>query len=268
LSPKLNFIAIGIRFVNSPVTRNFLYVIIEVENEPMNPRFLIEAETFLIDASADSGAAQALAKEASLLLRSATQKLWTDTRHSEPEMIRTIADIVRDRAGDVVTPVPRRIISGSLDGTINAQTVSIDVLSPARLLERIKSEKVNRDLLDNKPINGSDLRRLHYLRADTINEQTHITLSVGSRIVGVAGVRTDPYEASHLWVEHLSVEEKYQGRGFARNIAESIYDYALRRDQKVVPSAFSEDGQRLKAIFNRLDKRYPQAASGLPHRDF
>jgi predicted GNAT family acetyltransferase len=86
--------------------------------------------------------------------------------------------------------------------------------------------------------------------------------------VGIGGVQTNPSNTSELWVHHVSVEAKHQGKGYARNIIESIYDYALRRDQQVVPSSFTTEGQRLKAIFSRMNGRYPQAASSLPFKDF
>ena len=54
---------------------------------------------------------------------------------------------------------------------------------------------------------------------------------------------------------------------YARNIIESIYDYALRREQQVVPSSFSPQGQRLKHIFEEMNLRHPQAASNQPFRD-
>lgn len=235
----------------------------------MNPKPFIEAGTFLVDAAVGKRASELLAEEAATLTRRTAEKLWQSTTpQAKAETIRTLADIIQGRPGDVVTAVPRRIISGSIDGTINARTVSIDVLGPSDLMKRIASQPSNADLLKEKLVNGLPSRRLHYLSPDYVHEQTHITLSLGNRIVGIGGVRTNPSDASQLWMEHLSVETKHQGKGYARNIIESIYDYALRRNQQVVPSSFTRDGQRLKPIFNRLDERYPQAASGIPHRDF
>ena len=87
------------------------------------------------------------------------------------------------------------------------------------------------------------------------------------RIAGIGGVRTNRSNPAELWVDHVSVDPKHGGKGFARNIIESIYDYALRREQQVVPSSFSPQGQRLKHIFEEMNLRHPQAASNQPFRD-
>lgn len=217
-----------------------------------------------IGLGSEAGAARALlADEAASLARGASA-VASNLEKRAGETIRSFADLLQGRTGDVVTVVPRRIITGS-DGSIKPNTVSIDVLGPKGLMHRVETEKANHNLF------GSDLakseRRLHFLQHDLAQEQTHITLSLGNRIVGIGGVQTNPSNTSELWVQHVSVEARHQGKGYARNIIESIYDYALRRNQQVVPSSFTTEGQRLKAIFSRMNDRYPQAGSSLPFKD-
>lgn len=235
--------------------------------ETMNPKNLIEAGSIVMDLGlgSEAGAARAvLADEAASLARGA-RVAASNLEKRAGETIRTFADLLQGRAGDVVTVVPRRIIAGSSDGSIKPNTVSIDVLGPKGLMHRVETEKANHNLF------GSDLakseRRLHFLQHDLAQEQTHITLSLGNRIVGIGGVQTNPSNTSELWVQHVSVEARHQGKGYARNIIESIYDYALRRNQQVVPSSFTTEGQRLKAIFSRMNDRYPQARSSIPFKD-
>lgn len=137
----------------------------------MKPKAFVEAGTFLVDAAVGRGTSELLAEEAASLSRKAAEKLWQSTNpQTKAETIRTLADIIQGRPGDVVTPVPRRIISGSIDGTINARTVSIDVLGPSELMKRISSQPTNADLLKEKLVNGLPTRRLHYLSADYVHE--------------------------------------------------------------------------------------------------
>jgi predicted GNAT family acetyltransferase len=116
-------------------------------------------------------------------------------------------------------------------------------------------------------VNGILVKRLHYLSDINYHDQTHFTLSLGRRIIGIGGVQVNPYNPSQLRMQHVSVEQQYQGKGFARQILSGIYEYADRNNLKVVPSSFSKMGQRLKHIHTELDAKYPRAASGIPHKD-
>lgn len=196
-----------------------------------------------------------------------TSALKGEIKTESKGTIRTFSDLVRGEPGETVSAVPRRFITGSAEEGIKARTVSIDVLHPDELFERIATQKVNANLFGKRGIEGMADRRLHYLNSHDAREQAHVTLSMGNRITGIGGVRTNRADPRELWVDHVSVDPKYGGRGFARNIIESIYDYALRRDQQVVPSSFSSQGQRLKHIFEELNLKHPQAASRLPMRD-
>lgn len=207
----------------------------------MNPRNLVEAGE--VAASIGGGSLNAAERLVGQALAQMEKKPL--------ETIRTFADMLAGRPGDVVTPVARRIIS-------DEPHTFIDVLGPRALMERIKTEAANRSLM----LEGKG--RLHYLNRSMLDEQTHVTLYEGKRIVGIGGLQTNPSDTGQIWVHHVSVEKGYQGRGYARNIIESIYDYALKRNQKVVPSSFTVEGQKLKPVFSRLDTQYPQAASGLP----
>lgn len=202
--------------------------------------------------------AAAIADKARELLSSEASEIHRSS-HSAPF---SLGQLLRGREtpGPEFEPVPTRFLS-------HDKTLSIDVLSADQLFTRVHGEKVNADLFKTKIVDGEKVRRLHYLNASDAADQTHITLSQNQRIIGVSGLQTNPRDAKQLWVQHVSVEAQHQGKGFASAMIESIYDYARRRSQLVVPSSFSKDGQRLKHIFDRLDALHPEAASNLPHRD-
>ncbi|MBL8082480.1 MAG: GNAT family N-acetyltransferase [Candidatus Obscuribacter sp.] len=181
--------------------------------------------------------------------------------------IQTMSDLFRRHPGEVVTAVPRRYLGGGGDG-IKAHTLSIDILHPDELFTRVATQRQNANLFGTQLENGIETRRLHYLNVNEAREQAHVTLSLGNRIAGIGGVRSNRMDPTELWVDHISVEAKHQGKGYARHIIESIYDYAQRRNQQVVPSGFTTMGQRLKPIFMEMNERYPSAASPLPFRNF
>ncbi len=145
--------------------------------------------------------------------------------------------------------------------------VSITVLTADQLYQRTRDEKVNRDLFAERTVDGVKKRRLHYLCIGEYDKQVHVVLSLGQRIVGIAGLQINPYDTDIYWVQHVSVEENHRGFGYARMLIEAIYAHAVEQGKVVSPSSFSTLGQRLKPIFSRLDEQYPDAASDEPHRD-
>jgi GNAT superfamily N-acetyltransferase len=88
----------------------------------------------------------------------------------------------------------------------------------------------------------------------------HVTLSVGRRIVAIAGVQVDPRDTRLLWVTHVSVEEDYRCHKFGRAIVEAVYEYALEQEKMVDPSSFTPMGkERIEHIFDELNARFPLA---------
>jgi len=144
----------------------------------------------------------------------------------------------------------------------------IEFLTADELFQRTLNEPANRDLFTQKQVGDRKVRRLHYLNPDDARHQTQVVLYLDERIIGAAGLQINPRNTEQVWVQHVSVEEAHRGRGYASKILESVYESVALANMKVVPSSFTELGQRLKHIFDRLDAAYPQVACGLPHRDF
>lgn len=145
----------------------------------------------------------------------------------------------------------------------------IEILSPDELFERVETELANADLFDEiEEGEGKVRKRLHYLSVSEARNQTHVVLYLDGRIVGISGLQVNPYNEDELWVQHVSIEEDYRGRGLASRLVEAVYAYALEHKKKVTPSSFTQLGQRLKHVFERLDAQHPEVACGLPHQDF
>lgn len=145
--------------------------------------------------------------------------------------------------------------------------LSLAILSASQLYERTRTERSNRDLFKVRVVDGKEVKRLHYLSPDPWQRETSVTLSLGSRIIGVGGLEVNPHDDEMFWVTGVSVEEKHQGKGYARMIIEAIYAYAVEQGKVVSPSAFSTLGQRLKPIFARMNEQFPAANSGEAFRD-
>ncbi|MFA6211345.1 MAG: GNAT family N-acetyltransferase [Candidatus Obscuribacterales bacterium] len=145
--------------------------------------------------------------------------------------------------------------------------LSLAILSASQLYERTRTEPSNRDLFKVRKVDGLEVKRLHYLAPDPWQKETSVTLSLGSRIIGIGGLQVNPHNNDMLWVTHVSVEAKHRGKGYARMIIEAIYAYAVEQGKVVSPSAFSILGQRLKPIFDRMNEQFPAAYSGEAFRD-
>jgi len=145
----------------------------------------------------------------------------------------------------------------------------IDILSASELYQRTRTERANHDLFKERELSATVKcrRRLHYLSASEYQHQVSVTLSLGTRIVGIAGLQVNPSQQDMLWVQHVSVEEKHRGKGYARMLVEAIYAYAIAQGKVVSPSGFSALGQRLKPIFRALNEQYPAADSYEVFRD-
>jgi GNAT superfamily N-acetyltransferase len=143
----------------------------------------------------------------------------------------------------------------------------IEILTADELYQRTRNERANYDLFAEKEIGGRKVKRLHYLCPGEYRHQTQIVVNLGRRIVAIGGVQVNPYDTMMLWIQHISVEDKHQGKGYSRLIMEAIYAYAIERGLIVSHSAFSTMGQRLKHIASELNERFPQAASTEPFRD-
>ena len=131
---------------------------------------------------------------------------------------------------------------------------NVKVLSGYELLEQAETP-LNRDIFHET---GG---RLEYLYADTARFETHITVFVGERIVGIGSVEPSPDlgEPNVLWIKFVSVEEAERGNGIGRMIVEAICEYALKHGKKLHSHSFSDMGlQHLKPMIAELDARYPQ----------
>jgi len=59
------------------------------------------------------------------------------------------------------------------------------------------------------------------------------------------------------WIKFLSVDPKYQGRGYASLLAEEFFKFAKEKNISLESSSYTNEGQqKLKAVFNKLAEKF------------
>jgi predicted GNAT family acetyltransferase len=142
----------------------------------------------------------------------------------------------------------------------------IEIIDDQQLEERVAEEPENADLFGPSGTSGRlfCVTRPAFSLSEILHGppkgKRHVTLSIGRRIVAIAGVQVDPRNTKLMWVTHVSVEEQHRGNGYGRAIVEAVYEYAVERQMMVDPSSFTPMGkERIEHIFAELNARFPQA---------
>jgi GNAT superfamily N-acetyltransferase len=82
-------------------------------------------------------------------------------------------------------------------------------------------------------------------------------LKVGDEIVGLSKLEKDPYKNKNLWILFISIDPKYQNKGYASRLAEEIFRYAKKEGYSLETSSYTEIGyEKLKSLFNKLAEEY------------
>src|ERR1700719_4592466 len=99
----------------------------------------------------------------------------------------------------------------------------IEIITDERLEERMAQEPENADLFGELPDGRKTAERLYCVTRETHNftkkrygtnqGKRNIVLSLGRRIVALAGLQVNPEDSSDLWITHVAVEEEHWGKG-------------------------------------------------------
>lgn len=75
----------------------------------------------------------------------------------------------------------------------------------------------------------------------------------GDLIVGLGELEKDPFKDKNYWVKFLSVDPRYQEKGYASRLAKEIFQFAKQAGVSLEASVYSEIGhQKLKPLFKKL----------------
>lgn len=80
---------------------------------------------------------------------------------------------------------------------------------------------------------------------------------VGGEIAGISELEKSPYQENRYWVKFMSVDPKYQGRGYASMLAEEIFKFVKLHDAELQLSLYTKDGEmKLRKVLERLSEEY------------
>ena len=79
----------------------------------------------------------------------------------------------------------------------------------------------------------------------------------GNKIVGLSELEKSPYTDKTFWIQFLSVDPKYQNKGYASRLAEEIFRFAKQEGYSLEASSYTEVGyEKLKDLFNKMAQKY------------
>ena len=82
-------------------------------------------------------------------------------------------------------------------------------------------------------------------------------IKIGDKIIGLSKLQKDPYKDKNYWIQFLSIDPKYQEKGYASKLAEEIFRFAKQEGYSLETSSYTEIGyEKLKDLFNKLAEQY------------
>lgn len=82
-------------------------------------------------------------------------------------------------------------------------------------------------------------------------------LTLGEKVIGLGKLHEDPYNKENYWIQYISIDPKYQSKGYATEIATAMFKWAVENNKSLESSSYNEIGtERIKKVFNRLATEY------------
>lgn len=139
------------------------------------------------------------------------------------------------------------------------ESIKTKTLKPEELSERIyKGENLPQD---KRFLPVKDGGVFKYFRIDLPDwndkDKSFPIVEVENEIVGLGELEKSPHEEKMLWIKFLSVDPKYQGKGYATKLAEEIFRFAQQEGFSLKGSIYSDEGeQKLKHLFSRFAEQF------------
>ncbi len=138
--------------------------------------------------------------------------------------------------------------------------VDVSILNSDELVGVIyKGENVPKD---NRFLRHSDGGVFRYFDIRTLNQENikndlkFVVLKENDLIVGISCLQKDPWKENNFWVTGISVDSKYQGKGYGRKLCEATVDFAVENGVSLQPSTYKEEGEvKLKHILEEEAKK-------------
>ncbi|MEI6400347.1 MAG: GNAT family N-acetyltransferase [bacterium] len=74
-------------------------------------------------------------------------------------------------------------------------------------------------------------------------------------IAGLAELEQDPNDSNNFWIKFVSIDPKFQGKGYASTLISKIFDFAKENNYSLEPSFYSEEGEnKLKEVMEKTER--------------
>lgn len=84
-----------------------------------------------------------------------------------------------------------------------------------------------------------------------------MSLMVDNIIVALAHIQKSSYQENTYWLSYLCVDPIYEGKGYATQLTDNIFQWFKDNNMTFETSRYTEDGYiKLKPLFNRLASKY------------
>lgn len=148
---------------------------------------------------------------------------------------------------------------GSMDGKFPKNIIEKipferGVLSQQALAEIIyQGEHLPKDKRFLRLEQGGVFRYFHINELfDKTSEKFYPYIKESSEIVALCELEKDPSDEMNFWIKFISVDPKFQGKGYATKLIETIMEFAKEKGVKLEASMYSEIGnERLKSVLHR-----------------
>ena len=88
-------------------------------------------------------------------------------------------------------------------------------------------------------------------------EKFYPVITVGDIIAGLSELEKSPYNENRYWIKFISVDPKYQNKGYASLLAEEIFKFIKEHNAELQLSYYTPDGElKLKDVLERLSEKY------------
>jgi RimJ/RimL family protein N-acetyltransferase len=121
-----------------------------------------------------------------------------------------------------------------------------------------RNENIPQDSRFSLIENGGVFKYFNIL--DILNNQKnkfYSIINVGNKIIGLCELEKSPYQEKVFWIKFLSIDQEYQGQGYASKLAEEIFRFAKQEHYTLEGSSYSDEGdKKLKPLFNKMAEKY------------
>lgn len=88
-------------------------------------------------------------------------------------------------------------------------------------------------------------------------EIVFVALEIEGEIVALSELQTDPWKKDNFWLKFVSVDPKYQNKGYATKVIDALFQYTKGKQCSLEVSSYSDDGaQKIQKVIEQKAGEY------------